>query len=176
MFEWLAILALAGWVYFQDIEIARLNKVILRLAPEFYDLNSRIRHIEHRLKKLEQWQHSRSVRMFFTVGGIELKEITMKISQNLALTLAATDDAGKPGVLDGAPAWAADAALATLVVADDGMSAILVPVMAGTVTVSASANSGGAALSASIDVVMDPNFATKLTLSAGEPYSPPLAA
>lgn len=49
---------------------------------------------------------------------------TVKDTEKSVATLVATDDAGNPGTLDVVPAWtSSDTTIATIVPAEDGMSA-----------------------------------------------------
>lgn len=59
----------------------------------------------------------------------KVSKMFLKNSQSLPLFVAFVDAKGAPAVVDGFPAWAvSDESLATLIVAADGLSAVVMPV------------------------------------------------
>lgn len=99
----------------------------------------------------------------------------LKDSQNLPLSIAPVDAKGNAAKVDGVPAWSVtDPSLATLAVADDGLSAVLSPVGplgAFKVQVSADADLGPDAKSivGELDVEIIGGDAVSIQLKAGDP-------
>ncbi len=70
------------------------------------------------------------IEFYVTIDGKKTRrsDMFLKVSQKLPITLAIKDIKGNAAKVDGAPKWAVtDEALASLVVAEDGMSAELTP-------------------------------------------------
>lgn len=96
------------------------------------------------------------------------------------VTLAITDAKGRPAAVDGVPTWASsDETVLTVTPSDDGMSASVDTVAAGTarVTVSADADLGAGTVpitGVTEDVnVTNGNVASVVTLSLGTPEDKP---
>lgn len=71
------------------------------------------------------------IEFYITIGGQKQKVVHMflKDSDNLPLSIAIKDLKNNDAKVDGVPAWSVtDPSLASLAVADDGMSAVLSPV------------------------------------------------
>lgn len=112
---------------------------------------------------------------FYTkINGAKQKveHMFLKVSDSSALSIKITDKFGNDAKVDGAPAWSVtDAALGTLTVAADGMSATLQPVgPVGTFKVQVSADAdlgaGVTALLGELDIELVPGDAVNLTISA----------
>lgn len=99
----------------------------------------------------------------------------LPISKKLPLAIAIADLKGNPAKVDGVPQWAlSDSSLALLEVAEDGMSAMVVPVgPLGLVKVQVKADAdlgeGVKELLGEMDVEMIAGEAVSLVVSAGEP-------
>lgn len=105
----------------------------------------------------------------------EVKNMFLPISKKLPLAIAIADLKGNPAKVDGVPQWAlSDSSLALLEVAEDGMSAMVVPVgPLGLVKVQVKADAdlgeGVKELLGEMDVEMIAGEAVSLVVSAGEP-------
>lgn len=98
----------------------------------------------------------------------------LKVSQNLPLTIEVKDKFGNLAKVDGAPTWAVtDSTLATVEVAEDGMSAVLKPSgSVGTLKVQVSADAdlgeGVKSILGELDVELLAGEAVSVSISAGE--------
>lgn len=118
-----------------------------------------------------------SLKFFTIIDGRkeEVKNMFLPISKKLPLILSVVDLKGNPAVVDGLPVWAlSDESLATLEVAADGMSAMVVPVgPLGKVIVQAKADAdmgaGVKEILGQMEVEMVAGEAVTMVMSAGEP-------
>ncbi len=100
-------------------------------------------------------------------------------TQQVTFTIAAPKDRlGKPAAFDGVPAWQTSAEeVASLVVAADGMSALVVAGFPGDATISVSADLKGGpdtnTAGGAIDVHVTPGDPVSITLTAGTPEEQP---
>lgn len=122
------------------------------------------------------WINSyRAVKIRFFYKNKEVSFMFLKISQKLPLSIAIEDAQGNSAQVDGAPVWSlSDPALATLEVAADGMSAVLIPgdsIGSFTVQVNADADLGSGVKSILGELGIDllSGEAAVIKLSAGEP-------
>lgn len=117
------------------------------------------------------------IRFYVDEGGSKrrVKHMFLKVNQSLPVTITITDKFGNAAKVDGVPAWAVtDAALASLTVADDGMSASVVPVGAvGAFKVQVSADAdlgeGVKSIMGELDVELLAGDAEVISIAAGEP-------
>ncbi len=104
----------------------------------------------------------------------------LKISQNLPVSVTFEDKFGNTAQVDGLPSWAVtDEKLATLEVADDGMSAVVKPTgLAGSFKVQCSADGdlgeGVKSILGELDIDLLPGDATTVDLKAGDPVDAPV--
>src|SRR6266550_4325094 len=84
-------------------------------------------------------------------------QMTFNTAQMLPMHIAFADQFGAAFAVtpDAAPTWSTDAAVATLVVADDGMSAVAHPVAAGDAVVHVDALVGGVAFHADFSFTLE---------------------
>jgi hypothetical protein len=137
-----ALAALALSVYFLKIgflwgRIALGNIARKRRVMDYRDRSvlSTLLRIEDLLAAIERYLRptgfAQGIEFFVTIDGQQRKveQMFLKVTQKLPVSIAIKDAKGNPAKVDGVPAWAvSDAALATLQVADDGMSAMIVPI------------------------------------------------
>ena len=101
--------------------------------------------------------------------------ITLTDSQKCLLTIPPfTDKKGQPTTVDGKPAWAtSNEAVASLTVADDGMSATVVAGVPGEATVSVTVDvdrgDGVQEAAGSVDVTVTPGAAVGISIVPGTP-------
>lgn len=100
--------------------------------------------------------------------------LTLTIEQKATVTVKPLTAKGNPAPVDGAPGWSiSDPAIASLVVAPDGMSADVIAATAGaaTITVAADADltSGVRQITGVLDVTVVAAEAATLVLEAGVP-------
>lgn len=101
--------------------------------------------------------------------------VNLRIDQTVRLFIKPVDKKGNPAVLDGVPVWStSNSEVATLAVAEDGLSAVLTPVgPLGSCVVSLSADadmgSGVKPLSAATDVQVSSGAAVTLEIQADTP-------
>jgi hypothetical protein len=114
----------------------------------------------------------------FNNGKIErVDNMFLKVTQALPLAVAFTDAKGNPAKVEGAPAWAVtDASLASLVVAEDGMSATLTPMgplglCKVQVTADADLGAGVVNILGEMDIETIAGDAVAVNISAGEPVN-----
>lgn len=99
----------------------------------------------------------------------------LKVNQNLPLSVKFEDAKGNEATVDGAPIWAvSDEALAKLEVAEDGLSALLIPSgKVGSFKVQCTADGdmgeGSKSIMGEMDIDLLPADAVKVGLIAGEP-------
>ena len=100
-------------------------------------------------------------------------DVTMNEAQKIKITLNPVNAKGAAAKVDGVPAWTVGSGDATLVVADDGMSADIVSGTPGTSQVSVIADAdlgqGNKPISDLVNVTVTALEAVSLNLSAGEP-------
>ena len=102
--------------------------------------------------------------------------LLLSVVQQVTLSIAPVDAKGNPAPIDGVPVWSAlDPAIATLTVADDGRSALLVALTVGhvQVTVSADARLGPdvSTITGVLEVEVVAAEAVTLGITAGEPVN-----
>ena len=115
-------------------------------------------------------KNPRARRVGFFIRGNGVKKMSLKVDQKAPMFVSAVDKKGNPvGSLEN-PVWSlSDPALAALVPAADGLSALLVPAGAlGEVVVKVEASSGGKLLSGELSVSLEAGAAASLSLSLGE--------
>jgi hypothetical protein len=100
--------------------------------------------------------------------------ITITNEEKVQVVLAPTTAAGNPAMLDGIPVWEVVEGDATIEVADDGMSAMLISGAADVnskINVSADADlgEGVVSLTDTIDLAVVPASASKLGIQVGTP-------
>ena len=98
--------------------------------------------------------------------------------QQVTLTVKPFSAKGKPAPVEGAPFWSSsNVNVATLVVAPDGLSAVVTAVGVGTSTVTVAADAdltaGVNQISTSVDVVVTAAAAASLSLTVGTPVDAP---
>ena len=130
-------------------------------------------------KVLDRLTPADAVRVeFYTLINGEKRKVSkmfLKVSQSLPLFVAFVDAKGNVATVDGAPAWAvSDESLATLVVAADGLSAVIMPVGplgSFKVQVKADADLGGGVkeILGELDIELVGGEAVAVNISAGEP-------
>lgn len=106
------------------------------LLVSFYALTllyllCKIIHLLKKIIRLIKPKGVASISFYTCINGkiTKVENMTLRIDQTLPMTLAFADKFGNPVVPVGVPVWAvSDAALATVVAAVDGMSAVLTPV------------------------------------------------
>lgn len=131
-------------------QVADIHKAILRASViEFYTL------VNNQLTKVEQ--------------------MNLKIDQSLPLSIQIKDAGGNAAQVDGAPAWSlTNPAMGELTVAEDGMSASLVPAgLLGAFKVQVSADAdlgeGVETILGELDIVTIAGTAVLVEIGAGEP-------
>lgn len=108
-------------------------------------------------------------------GGIRLLGVAMaelKIDQKLPLFIAPTDPTGKPAAVNGILWAVSDSELASINVSENGLSAEVVPIAVGSLSVSVSArNVNDEVLTESVEVVISEAepVASALNLTVGAP-------
>lgn len=106
-------------------------------------------------------------------GNIIERNITMAVitnTQQLPLAVQALDSKDKPAQIDGVPVWVcSNPSIASLVVAEDGLSCVLKGIVNGSVQVTVTANNlvGTALTSAPLTVDVVSGQAVKLVIVAG---------
>jgi len=103
-----------------------------------------------------------------------MAKLILQDTQKCALAIQPVDVKGRPARVDGVPQWAAsDPAVATLEVAEDGLSATVVALVPGAcqinVTADADLGEGVRSISGALDLQVDPSEAVALAISAGAP-------
>ena len=104
----------------------------------------------------------------------KVEDMFLKVTQAVPVALSITDKKGNPAKVDGAPQWAVTAPeLATLAVAEDGLSAVVTPVgPIGTFKVQVKADAdlgeGVKEIVGELDVELTAGDAEVIALSAGQ--------
>lgn len=117
------------------------------------------------------------INFFAEVNGIKRKVESMflKVTQSLPVSLSITDKKGNAAKVDGAPVWAVtDESLASLSVAEDGMSATVTPIgPIGSFSVQVKADAdlgeGVKEIIGELAVELSAGDAEVIALSAGQP-------
>lgn len=117
------------------------------------------------------------INFYAEVNGIKRKVESMflKVTQSLPVSLSITDKKGNAAKVDGAPVWAVtDESLASLSVAEDGMSATLTPIgPIGSFSVQVKADAdlgeGVKEIIGELAVELSAGDAEVIALSAGQP-------
>ena len=117
------------------------------------------------------------INFYAEVNGIKRKVESMflKVTQSLPVSLSITDKKGNPAKVDGAPVWAVtDESLASLSVAEDGMSATVTPIgPIGSFSVQVKADAdlgeGVKEIIGELAVELSAGDAEVIALSAGQP-------
>lgn len=116
---------------------------------------------------------SRPRRIAFIIRGrLVKKHMSLKVSQKVQAAVIAVDAKGNPaGSFDAPPAWSvSDAALASVVAAEDGLSAMVVPVgPVGQVLLQVSAVAAGRELAGSLALDLVAGSPVSLSIGLGEP-------
>lgn len=112
-----------------NLEIESLNQIrdeLKGLREELGNLVSQVKEIVVALTPPEAAKIA-----FFVEEGGQLKPIGgsmfQKVTEAKKFAIKITDKFGNDAKIDGLPAWAADESLADLVVAEDGLSAVVTP-------------------------------------------------
>lgn len=101
--------------------------------------------------------------------------MNLKVSQNLPCTIDIKDARGNPALVDGPPVWSVtDAALATVVAAADGMSALVSPIgpmgsFQVQVNADADLGAGVKTIVGTLDIDLVAGDASIVTIAAGAP-------
>lgn len=148
-------------------------KAVTEIAEELKELNKTLKVIADVLTP----QKAVGIRFYALIEGKMRMVVQMflKVNQSLPLSLSIADKFGNPAKVDGAPVWAlTDPTLGALTVAEDGLSAVLVP--AGTigackVQVSADADLGEGIKSilGELDIEFLAGEAEVVSIAAGTP-------
>jgi len=105
-------------------------------------------------------------------------QINITDTQQVVLTAAFADKKGNAASVDGAPVWtSSDPSVATVTAAADGLTATVVAVTEGQVTISVDADadlgSGVQSITGTLDVVIGPGVAVVAGVTAGTPTEQP---
>jgi len=146
--------------------------ILERIADILGDIRRTLNHIEQHLRPEIT---ATAIEFYATINGVKEKVASMflKSDENLPLAIAIKDRKGNAAKVDGAPAWAVtDESLAKLQVAEDGMSATLVPSgTVGTLKVQVKADAdlgeGVKEILGELEVEIIPLEAAVIELSAG---------
>lgn len=131
----------------------------------------RIHLLEVRVKKLERAVKPPPSRLRFYIikdgQKVEVKNMDVPADKKLLVNLEEDDVLGDVVSLPTAPSWSiTDPSIGALVVAADGLSAIMTPAKMGACQIQASVvNAAGVTLAASMDVNVLPGDAVSLKLS-----------
>lgn len=115
-------------------KLEEITQKIDSLYILYSDMDLRVRYIGTVVEKIEQQTNfedkTYSMGFYVEIDG-ELKKVEnmfLKVTQKLPVSIKIADKFGNPAVVDGAPKWAVtDEALASVEVAEDGMSAVVMP-------------------------------------------------
>jgi hypothetical protein len=129
------------------------------------------------IEKLVKPVQAARINFYATIDGEKkgVKNMFLKVTQTLPVSITITDKLGNPAKVDGLPQWAiTDASLAELIIAEDGMSATIKPmgtVGAFKVQVKADADLGEGVkeIVGELDVELLAGDAEVINLSAGQP-------
>ena len=153
---------LAGMVY-----------LLFAIEKDFKEL---IKKLNDLINSLVPTNFAETIKFFTIINGqkVEVSKMFLKVSQKLPLSIAIADRFGNPAKVDGVPQWAvSDESVASLEVAEDGMSAMLVPVgPVGIVMVQAKADAdmgeGVKEILGEMEVEMIAGDAETIVMSAGQ--------
>lgn len=150
--------------------------IILAVLVVFY----RLGRIEQRLNQLtrkfaaflDRERAAVRVAIYPYNSSKEETKMILKDTQKLPMSIAAVDAKGNPaGAFDAVPAWSVvDAALGSLVVSDDGLSAEFTPAGAlGTTKVQVAALASGKSIVGELEISVVASDAVSIQIQAGAP-------